>query len=306
MAQDAGPPGPIFTIPRSATGTDPQHLLVTLLGDYWWGNTEAVPSAALVDLLSEFGTTENSARQAIRRLTARGMLIASKQGRSTFYARPQKTATATATRLERAMSFGRTYPAWDGRWTVVVFSVPEEHRDVRRHLRNGLRELGFALLQEAVWVSPHDRASAAAELLARLGVATATVMRSDFVSRPGRPLDVGAVFELEALAAEYRQFIDDFAGDVHESVAGRLAPAPALLLRTRVMGRWLGFRFTDPELPREMLPPDWPRDRAREVFLAIYDSLGAPAERRFSEIIGRYDPSLARLTSHHVSQDGER
>jgi phenylacetic acid degradation operon negative regulatory protein len=306
MPQMGTRPGTTFGIPRSATGTDPQHLLATLLGDYWWGNSEAVPSAALVDLLSEFGTTESSARQAIRRLTARGMLIASKHGRSTFYARPQSTAEATETRLKRAMNFGLAYPPWDGRWTVVVFSVPEEQRDVRRHLRMGLRELGFALLQEAVWITPHDCAEEAVGLLKRLSVGTATVMRSDFVPRDGHSPDVGEAFELHALEAEYRLFIADFAGHVDDAVDGRLNPADALTLRTRVMGRWLGFRFTDPELPREMLPADWPRDSAREIFLAIYDSLGAPAERRFSEIVGRYDASLAALTSHHVSGDGER
>ena len=293
-------------IPRSATGTDPQHLLTTLLGDYWWGNTDPVPSGALVDLLGEFGTTQSSARQAIRRLTTRHMLIASRRGRSTFYARPPRTASAISTRLSRAMTFGARYPDWDGLWTVVVFSVPETLRDVRRHLRNGLRGLRFGLLQEAVWVTPHDRSDEALELLTRLEVKTASVFRADMLARTEAPLDIRTIFELDALAGEYREFVSDFAPHVDAAQSGSLAPPEALTLRTRVMGRWLGFRFTDPELPREMLPADWPRDRAREVFLAIYDSLGAPAERRFSEILARYDEHLASLTSHHVSRDGER
>lgn len=303
MSTDSGLP---HEMPRSATGTDPQHLLMTLLGDYWRGNAEPIPSPALVDLLGEFGTTESSARQAIRRLTQRGLLVSSKQGRSTFYARSNSTSVATAERLRRAMGFGVSYPEWDGLWTVVVFSVPESQRDVRRLLRNGLRDRGFALLQEAVWVTPHDRGAEAVELLDRLQVTTGSVMRSELIERPRSPAGLGEPFEIDTLESEYRQFVADYEDEVAPAAEGRLSPADALLLRTRLTGRWLGFRFLDPELPRALLPESWPRDRAREVFVRIYDSLGAPAEARFGQILARHDPRLAQLTSHHVSSDGHR
>ena len=41
-------------MPRFQVGFPPQHLLLTLIGDYWSGRCEALPSAALVDLLAEF------------------------------------------------------------------------------------------------------------------------------------------------------------------------------------------------------------------------------------------------------------
>jgi phenylacetic acid degradation operon negative regulatory protein len=55
-------------LPRSQVGTSPQHLLMTLLADYWLDRTEPLPSAALVDLLAEFGASEPSTRAALNRL----------------------------------------------------------------------------------------------------------------------------------------------------------------------------------------------------------------------------------------------
>src|SRR5208282_1865295 len=39
----------------------PPRLLLTLLGDYWWQQTESLPSAALVALLAEFGVSDSAA-----------------------------------------------------------------------------------------------------------------------------------------------------------------------------------------------------------------------------------------------------
>ncbi|HEY3240474.1 MAG TPA: hypothetical protein VGL92_12965, partial [Acidimicrobiia bacterium] len=52
----------------------PRHLLLTLLGDYWFGRTEHLPSAALVRLLEEFGVSATAARTALSRLARRGLL----------------------------------------------------------------------------------------------------------------------------------------------------------------------------------------------------------------------------------------
>jgi len=45
---------------------------------------------------------------------------------------------------------------WDGRWRMVVFDIPERRRSVRFHLCAIMREIGFARLQNSVWVYPYD------------------------------------------------------------------------------------------------------------------------------------------------------
>lgn len=294
------PPSPL-RLPRSRAGNDPQYLLITLLGDYWIGREEFVPSAALVALLAEFGVSESSARQAMRRLVDRDLLAHERVGRNALYGTPRRITDAYAGRVRRALGFGSRFPEWDGEWTVVSFSVPEKDRDVRRWLRNGLRALKFGLLNDAIWVSPHERAAEVGELLDRLDVADASVMRARLLPRASRPSDFSAVFGLEQLAADYRDFIARYESTVDFARSGRVAPAEALVLRTALTSDWLSFRVKDPDLPEALLPGDWPRPRAHEIFIAIYDSLGTTAEGRFRQLLAAVDPELASLASHNTT-----
>jgi len=43
---------------------------------------------------------------------------------------------------------------WDGKWRLVIFDVPEEHKKAREALRRKLKELNFARLQDSIWVTP--------------------------------------------------------------------------------------------------------------------------------------------------------
>src|SRR3954468_7480959 len=151
-------------LPRAQAGAQPQHLVVTLFGDYWLGRSEHLPSAGLVALAGEFGVSPTSARAALSRLARRGLLTPSKSGRNTFYGLTGRAERVLRDGQARIMSFGRT-PAeqWGGTWVIVVFSVPERRRDVRHALRTRLRWLGFASLYDGVWVSPRPVAAESAE-----------------------------------------------------------------------------------------------------------------------------------------------
>lgn len=292
-----------FILPKSAMGREPQHLLLTLLGDYWRGRQEMIPSSALVELLAEFDVTEVSARQAMRRLRNRDLLVQEKIGRQTYYGTPEYVAGPSMERRRRVLRFGFDFLEWDGLWTVVTFSIPERERDVRRQLRHRLAELKFGMLQDAVWVSPHHRAEQMIEILASFGVVDASVMRAEIIERPGFERSFSEVFGLAELNVEYRQFAEQFEPMVELVNAGKVAPSDALVLRTEVMSNWLQFRRSDPALPAELLPADWERSRAREVTYRIYDDLGAAAEARFKQVLGNHDRDLAQLVSHHTSRD---
>jgi phenylacetic acid degradation operon negative regulatory protein len=161
---------------RAVSDAQPRHLLVTLLGDYWWDRAEYLPSAALVGLASEFGVTPAAARAALSRLRRRGLLSSSKTGRRTSYGLTQRARLVLAEGRDRIMAFGRRSEPWDGRWTVAAFSVPEAQRALRHVLRTRLLWLGFAPLYDGMWVSPHDSVGPALEVLGDLKVERATVM----------------------------------------------------------------------------------------------------------------------------------
>lgn len=288
-------------LPRTQVGTEPQRLLTTLLGDYWYWRDEPIPSAALVRLLGEFGISPDGARAAMRRLHARGLVTMSRTGRTTAYGIPDRTSDMIISRTHRMFAFGADEPDWDGRWTVVAFSVPEEARDARAALRAKLRLLRFGALYDGLWVCPHDHVDHAVKCLAELGVTTATVLRAE--EAPGSPAQGALVnaFDLQPLNAAYRAFAERYEPLLEDVRAGRIGPADALRIRTRLRVHWRDFPETDPDLPTPLLPPDWARPRARRCFIEIYDVLGPLAELRFKQIVAVTDPELAELATHHDS-----
>jgi phenylacetic acid degradation operon negative regulatory protein len=280
-----------------------QRILTTLLGDYWFWRDEHLPSAALVDLLAEFDIGEPAARAAIRRAAARGLVVASRSGRTTSYGVPARTTDLILEHLTRLMDFGSGARVWDGQWTFAMFSVPEDQRQDRRLLRGKLRFLGFAPLYDGVWVSPWDRRDEITEALVHLGVASATVVRAEVspAALPGgQPL---LAWDLDALSESYTLFVEQYTPLRKRVAAGEVGGSDALTSRTSLMSDWLVFPDIDPDLPARVLPAGWPRDEARACFVEIYDALGPVAEHRFRQLVAVHSAELATLASHRTSRD---
>lgn len=289
-------------LPRIQAGANPQHLLLTLLGDYWYGREVPMPSAALVRLLEEFSVSGVSARAALSRLARRGLLELSKEGRRTYYALSPRAAEVLSDGLRRVLSFAAAEAPWWGRWTVVVFSIPEGQRDQRHLLRNRLRWLGLASLYDGMWISPHDLVGPVSVALKELGVPNATVLAAEIGpdSPPGG--DPLRAWDLQALRRQYDRLVVEFAPLRVRYRDGRVEAAEALVTRTALMDVWRTLPGLDPELPQDLLPADWPRVRARETFIDLYDGLASLAESRVRQIVAGYDPDLAPLVRCHGSR----
>ena len=44
----------------------------------------------------------------------------------------------------------------DGKWTMLIFDVPEKYRKSRDLLRSILHNLGYKMFQQSVWITPYD------------------------------------------------------------------------------------------------------------------------------------------------------
>lgn len=290
--------------PRTRAGSPPS-LLLTLLGDYWWGQTDPLPSAALVDLLADFGVSDVAARAALSRMVKHGLLVSARSGRNTFYSLTPRAQAIMRTGAERIVAFGAGDGAdWDGRWSLVAFSVPEANRSAREALRTRLRWLGFAPLYDALWISPHARHDEALAELGDLGVTRATAFVAACPPLPDAALAPESAWDLDGLAELYRTFVATWEPTHAALNKGAISPVEALVRRTELMDAWRAFPGVDPDLPRRLLPADWPRDRARDLFLDTYEQLGAPASVRVRQVISGYAPELAdRVVQFSVVAD---
>lgn len=291
-------------MPRLQAGAHPQHLLATLFGDYDFAERRPVPSAAIVRLLAEFGISAVSARNTLSRLAKRGLILPVRDGRRMSYRMADEAKEIHDRRLRHFLTFGAAPVPDTGEWTVVVFSLPEPQRDLRRVLRTRLQENGMASLFDGVWIAPGDRREPAARVLAELATGSAAslmVVRFDTASFAGR--DPLSAFDLDGLRSGYDAFVARYSPLLGRVRGGAVGLAEALVARTEIMDAWRVFPDADPGLPAALLPDDWPLGAARELFLEIYDALGPLAELRLRSLLKEYIGDRVSDVRAYVSAD---
>lgn len=288
-------------LPRPQRGSESQISLLTMFANYWLHSPEWLPSAAAVELLTEYDLSPASARTALSRLTRRGVLTNQKLGRRTFYRLSPPAATVLRHRTRELLAFGNDHP-WDGEWTCVAFSVPDEGRHLRPVLRADLRALGFAGLYDGLWVSPRPPGEALERAISELSeVGSVTVLRGTTIDRPGpQPIDA---FDLDEVRDAYESFLGTFASARDDLEAGDVTLRDALVQRTLLMNDWRRLNRLDPDLPSDLLPDDWPRADARRLFVAVHDGLAPLAVTRFDQIISNHDDSLHGLATHFTTDN---
>ncbi|WP_159709026.1 PaaX family transcriptional regulator C-terminal domain-containing protein [Arthrobacter sp. 18067] len=270
---------------RQPTESLPQRVLVTLMADYKDTIQHSVPASVLTAVLLDFDITPEAARTALSRLGKKGILERTKSGRSAAYSLSDDALKMVDEDMTRIFTFGEQN-SWDGHWTLVAFSIAERDRAKRYVLRTQLRALGFAPLYDGVWGCAHATVDQAQAALADAGVDDALVIRGDIAG------DVSSImsqfkqsWQLDEVATKYQDFILSVTPLVERARSGRVAPAEALVARTRVMDAWRVFPRIDPDLPELLLPAEWPRAQARTCFMEAWTLLRDAAELRLKVLV---------------------
>lgn len=261
-------------------GGHARSLLLTILGEYVAPREKGAWTGTLVAALGAVGVREKAARQAISRSTADGWLSGARTGRRVRLSPTPSTQEMLAEGARRIYSFGDGRTGWDGRWLVVIASVPEEQRHLRHRLRTGLAWAGFASLGPGVWITPDaGREDEARRVVEALGPA---VQAASFVGRHAalgdEPSLVARAWDLPELERRYTRFVDDFEA---RRPAGT---AETFEAQTRLVHEWRRFPFLDPGLPDVLLPQTWVGRRARDLF-ARRHAEWAPAAQEWFEAV---------------------
>jgi phenylacetic acid degradation operon negative regulatory protein len=273
------------------------------MADYTLRTRAWVPSAAVVALLGEAGVSHAGARTAISRLARRGVLEGWRHGRQSSYRLTPAAAMFLAIGGSAIVSPADGDVPWDGQWTLVAFSLPQQENAQRRGLRAQLRWMGYAPLYDGLWVSPRDLPEPARAELGRFTPGAMTVFRARHVEldAAGRsPLDA---WDTGAIAAEYESFIQCWSATPPRMDALQIAGAEAVRVRTEVMDTYRRLPILDPQLPSRLLPPGWLRGPARALFVAIYDGLAEIAENHVRAVADRFaDAPLPGIGAHTVAE----
>jgi phenylacetic acid degradation operon negative regulatory protein len=271
---------PALSRRRELNTTSARSLLLTVLGEFVLPLREPVWTQVLLDVLGELGVEQKSGRQALARTAAEGLLSTDRAGRRVRWSLTETGQRLLSTGARRIYSFGASPAEWDGRWLVLLVSVPEARRDLRHQLRTRLSWAGLGSPMPGVWVSPHvSRGAEAQQVVQDLGLEVTVFSFSGPFSGIGSERTmVEQAWHLGELANTYEDFVREFAG---------LRPATGdevLLAQIRLVHEWRRFPQLDPRLPLELLPPHWIGARAANVFADLHQVWHEAAQRRWAAL----------------------
>lgn len=249
-----------------------RSALFDLYGDHLLSRGEQAPVAALVRLLAPLGVSAPAVRTAVSRMARQGWLAPVRLPEGAGY---QLTPRAVR-RLRQAADriYRHDTPVWDGRWHVVVVERIGD-RAQRDRLRAALGYLGYACLDGSTWISPHP----SIELEALLAAERVRAERF-FASYDGDAHGLAArAWDIDGLAHAYRQWLD-VARELAAQTGADRPDEAVFTARSALVHEWRKFLFTDPRLPPELLPAQWPGAVAAELFHSEAARL-LPATARF-------------------------
>lgn len=262
-----------------------RSALFDLFGDHLRSRGGRAPVACLVRILRPLGVSAPAVRTAVSRMVRQDWLAPVELDGARGYAltdRAVRRLDEAAARIYRTRESG-----WKGSWDLLVLTSPPP-RAGRERLASALSFLGYAALTESTWISPHASPEAGQVVAAEGAVAARFEGYDDepiALARRAWDLDrLGSAYA--AWQAEAQRLVAD-----PESALG-LPPLAederAFAVRSHLVHEWRKFLFSDPGLPVELLPADWP---------------GHDAAAFFSEEAARLLPPTARFIDRCLEPD---
>lgn len=207
-----------------------------------------LPARAFVAMAELFGIRAGTMRTALSRLVATGDVVAV-DGRYRL----------TPRLLDRqgAQDEGRRAPAgrWDGTWHTIV--TVEDQRDLadRRRFRARLANRRYGELRPDIWTRPGN--------LGPPPVEPEWIVISGTVDGIEHGRLVRRLWDLDALADEAHRLLTEMKTRRERSDWDAAASIPELFTTAASAVRFLR---SEPLLPSELTPPDWPVDEVRSTY----------------------------------------
>lgn len=158
--------------------------------------------------------------------------------------------------------------AWDGKWRALTFDIEETNKNTRDVLRNKLRELGFGMLQESVFITPHDILKDISEFVESSHLAHYVYLLevSRIVVGEEREL-ANHIWKLNEINNKYTEIIGEIQNSHLTKYSGRDKKLNVKLTSKvrKIKNMYLETVLQDPFLPKSLLPVNWHGNEAKRL-----------------------------------------
>lgn len=149
---------------------------------------------------------------------------------------------------------------WDGLWRIVFYDIPEKQRSIRENLEAKLKELGFGMVQESVYLSPLDVAEDLREFILAKGLGDKVFVSVSKQLFAGNTKNLAnKVWRLEKINDQYEELYQKMLK------GGKLS---------EIFSEYEEILRRDPCLPKELLPEEWFGDRVQRGIKIFLQKIG--------------------------------
>jgi len=252
----------------------PEQLALAFLGEFLLPRSERIPAGMFLATLSGFGVPELTTRSVLNRMKERGLLDDERRGRTLLFGLTAQARQIVGDADRRVRAEFPFAPSGDG-WTLVSFTIPESRRELRHRIRTALTWAGFASLRDGVWIAPGD-----IDVRNVIGTTVAGVSEAGITVFRGVSLDdltdrraVSDAWDLEGIRVAHDGFQQRWTAPTGSESAVQEIVA--------LLADWLALLRSDPRLPNNQLPENWPADASSRAFAQAYAVLHPLAQAEF-------------------------
>jgi len=170
---------------------------------------------------------------------------------------------------EHRASDRKSLPAWDHKWRIIIFDIPEEKKHLRKMLRRFLISIGFGKVQRSVWISPHKLQKTVQRYADKLDLSDYIylITAESFLEITGREM-AARCWNIDRLHQDYLNLIDQYTTlkkRVKNLKSGLSSETndPLRILKSRLEWDYNSIILRDPCLPPELLPDQWGGEKAK-------------------------------------------
>ena len=247
-----------------------RSLLVTIFGDSIVPLGGEIWLSDLIQLCSPFQFSERLLRTSMFRLNKDGWFEVERVGRQSIY-RLSPWARSEFGEAERRI-YHRPVSTWDQSWTIVFVSVGIDDKQDRDKATKALSQAGYRQLVPGLMATPSDTPTHAAQILDRIGldkVVPVASARFDDLAPLIAATTPNDTFGVEPASSRYVEFVDRHHPQ-RSHLSSPITDVDAFVIRTVAMHDFRRARLLDPDLPAQLLPPNWVRHRAFSLAVEIH------------------------------------
>jgi phenylacetic acid degradation operon negative regulatory protein len=256
-----------------------------------------LPGGWFVKALARAGREESAVRQTLYRMERDGELTARRQGRMKFYS---PTAYARAEiEAGRGKIFESAAEAWDGKWTLVRVGMrtPELARERERVIAL-LAVEGFARVDANLFAHPRSAADRLYASVPRKARGEVLIFRGEAIGESST-MSLLRLWRLDELAERYSRSLGRLMA-LDRATASDVTDRDAFLMRFAVVFEHLEIAWDDPGLPADLLPVEWPGQRARRLAADLYERFLPGATRVAMTILEETLPRTRQTRREHA------